>query len=108
MQAAGSPNSLPVKSKTTSTTKAAGTTPATTTTKTTTNVNQNAKNGVSANTCTQDGFIGDSKNCNKFYQCIKKADGTYGAYAFNCVAGLVFDPKSNACNWKTLVPDCSS
>ncbi|XP_012137365.1 chitinase-3-like protein 1 [Megachile rotundata] len=59
----------------------------------------------SDNICTKEGFARHPSDCTRFYQCIKVVDH-YVAYEFRCSAGTVFDPKTNTCNYRYLVPGC--
>lgn len=55
---------------------------------------------ISQFVCPSDGVFRDPKNCSKFYVC----SGT-SAFDFTCPNGLMFDLKTNTCNWPSQV-DC--
>ncbi|CAG9767165.1 unnamed protein product [Ceutorhynchus assimilis] len=59
--------------------------------------------------CSQDGFIGDSKNCSKFYRCVANAQGGFIKYEFSCGKDTVWDQQSLTCNYPWAVQgNCSN
>lgn len=56
--------------------------------------------------CSSSGFMGDVKDCKKFYRCVDNGGGSYTKYEFNCGEGTVWDPKIDACNHPWAVEKC--
>ncbi|XP_052759372.1 serine-rich adhesin for platelets [Galleria mellonella] len=52
-------------------------------------------------TCSKEGFFGDSNDCKKFYRCVDNNNGGYIKYEFTCGEGTVWDPAINNCNHKS-------
>lgn len=51
-------------------------------------------------------FVRDPNNCNVFYYCVSNGS-TYQENRMVCPPGLVFDLKSNICNYLSEVPECA-
>nr|XP_032523715.1 LOW QUALITY PROTEIN: serine-rich adhesin for platelets-like [Danaus plexippus plexippus] len=62
---------------------------------------------LSQNECTTNGFIGDSRDCKKFYRCVENGDGGYTKYEFSCGDETVWDPVIEACNHNSGDKDCT-
>lgn len=60
----------------------------------------------STNICKESGFIGDKKDCKKFYRCVDNSKGSYTRYEYHCGEGTVWDPKIEGCNHAWAVKDC--
>ncbi|CAG9786148.1 unnamed protein product [Diatraea saccharalis] len=75
------------------------------TTITTTTVSQNQYE-VTKTVCKTSGFIGDPKDCKKFYRCVDNGDGSYTKYEFSCGEGTVWDAKNQVCNHAWAVKNC--
>ncbi|CAH0701195.1 unnamed protein product [Spodoptera exigua] len=73
----------------------------TTTTKQTQNTDHNT-----GNICQFSGFMGDHKDCKKFYRCVDNGNGGFTRYEFTCGEGTVWDPKIEACNHAWAVEKC--
>ncbi|XP_028173842.1 uncharacterized protein LOC114362587 [Ostrinia furnacalis] len=58
------------------------------------------------NICTSSGFMGDNKDCKKFYRCVENGNGGYTRYEFSCGEGTVWDPKIQSCNHAWAVEKC--
>lgn len=58
--------------------------------------------------CSQEGFFGDSENCNKFYRCVSNGQNGYNRYDFDCAQGTVWDQERQTCNFASAVenPTC--
>lgn len=61
---------------------------------------------LTTNTCKSTGFIGDQKDCKKFYRCVDNGDGTFTRFEFNCGEGTVWDSKIGNCNHAWAVEKC--
>ncbi|KAM3964383.1 uncharacterized protein ACR2FA_001358 [Aphomia sociella] len=61
----------------------------------------------SVNTCSQEGFIGDEKDCKKFYRCVNDGHGGYLKYEFTCGDGTVWDSEIQSCNHESSEIQCS-
>ncbi|XP_049868738.1 serine-rich adhesin for platelets-like [Pectinophora gossypiella] len=61
----------------------------------------------SSDTCTSEGFFGDSKDCKKFYRCVDNGKGGYTKYDFNCGDGTIWDDEIQACNHETGTSNCT-
>nr|XP_021189541.2 LOW QUALITY PROTEIN: mucin-22 [Helicoverpa armigera] len=59
-----------------------------------------------SNECTRDGFMGDPKDCKKFYRCVDNGKGSFTKYEFSCGEGTVWDQKIEACNHAWAVEKC--
>ncbi|CAH0397875.1 unnamed protein product [Chilo suppressalis] len=73
---------------------------------TTTKVFQNQEEG-SENICKTSGFMGDKKDCQKFYRCVDNGNGSYSRFEFFCGEGTVWDSKNQVCNHASSVLNCS-
>lgn len=60
--------------------------------------------------CTQEGFLGDSRNCSKFYRCVGNGQAGFYKYEFTCTAGTIWDHEAIACSypWNVRRPECSN
>lgn len=47
--------------------------------------------------CKEEGYFADSKNCTKFYRCVKGESKKLTVYEFNCGPGTVFSTIHNNC-----------
>ncbi|KAJ8728162.1 hypothetical protein PYW08_016547 [Mythimna loreyi] len=61
---------------------------------------------TSSNECTKSGFMGDQKDCKKFYRCVDNGQGSFTKYEFSCGEGTVWDQKIEACNHAWAVEKC--
>ncbi|XP_066258364.1 hornerin-like isoform X3 [Euwallacea similis] len=50
------------------------------------------------NLCSQEGFIGDNQNCQKFYRCVENGQGGYIKYEYLCGNGTVWNQSILSCN----------
>lgn len=62
----------------------------------------------SNNTCTQEGFVGDTIDCKKFYRCVDNGKGGYTRYEFTCGEGTVWDQEILGCNHDTGTKQCKA
>ncbi|KAL0893082.1 hypothetical protein ABMA27_014721 [Loxostege sticticalis] len=58
------------------------------------------------NKCRSSGFMGDNKDCKKFYRCVDNGNGGYTRYEFTCGEGTVWDQRIEACNHVWAVEKC--
>lgn len=58
--------------------------------------------------CTQEGFVGDENDCNKFYRCVDNGKGGYTKYEFRCGEGTVWDQEILGCNYNNGIKQCKS
>nr|XP_026488378.1 uncharacterized protein LOC113395051 [Vanessa tameamea] len=56
--------------------------------------------------CQSSGFIGDAKDCKKFYRCVDNGDGSFTRHEFSCGDGTVWDSEIEACNHAWAVKKC--
>ncbi|KAJ8730088.1 hypothetical protein PYW07_017126 [Mythimna separata] len=61
---------------------------------------------TSSNECTKSGFMGDQKDCKKFYRCVDNGQGSFTKYEFSCGEGTVWDQEIEACNHAWAVKKC--
>lgn len=61
----------------------------------------------STDTCTSEGFYGDSNNCKKFYRCVDNGKGSYTKYDFTCGDGTIWVQDIQACDHDNGNNDCS-
>ncbi|XP_034830826.1 uncharacterized protein Mur89F [Maniola hyperantus] len=82
------------------------------TTSTSTTLASTTKNPkpVGQNTCNDEGYFGDTNDCNKFYRCVYENDGKYTKYDFTCGDGTIWDQDITTCNHPRDVktPSCKS
>ncbi|KAI5651882.1 chitin binding peritrophin-A domain-containing protein [Phthorimaea operculella] len=57
--------------------------------------------------CSQEGFMGDNDDCNKFYRCVDNGQGGFTKYEFKCGEGTVWDSEITACNHPKSATPCS-
>ncbi|CAB3224216.1 unnamed protein product [Arctia plantaginis] len=57
--------------------------------------------------CTEDGFIGDSNDCQKFYRCVNNGQGGFKKFGFNCADGTAWDSSIKSCNHIWAVKECN-
>lgn len=57
--------------------------------------------------CRQEGFIGDDKDCHKFYRCVDNGKGGLTRYEFNCAEGTAWNSELTTCDYEANV-NCSS
>lgn len=58
------------------------------------------------NKCTESGYMGDNKDCKKFYRCVDNGDGSFRSYEYSCGYGTVWDQKIKGCNHVWAVEKC--
>ncbi|VVD00831.1 unnamed protein product [Leptidea sinapis] len=58
------------------------------------------------NRCRISGFIGDSRDCKKFYRCVDSGNGKFIQYEFSCGEGTVWDSRIESCNHAWAVNEC--
>lgn len=56
--------------------------------------------------CRQEGFIGDSEDCKKFYRCVDNGKGGLTRYDFNCAEGTAWNSDITACDYEENVKTC--
>lgn len=56
--------------------------------------------------CYQNGFIGDTANCQIFYRCVATENGKYTRYKFICGPGTAWDQQIQSCNHIWAVSGC--
>lgn len=64
--------------------------------------NSNVSSGI-GDYCYQEGFLGDSNDCRKFYRCVNNGQNGLNRYEFYCAEGTVWDVDAIACNYPWLV-----
>lgn len=57
--------------------------------------------------CRQEGFIGDDKDCHKFYRCVDNGKGGLTRYEFTCGEGTAWSQELETCDYEANV-NCSS
>lgn len=55
-------------------------------------------NGPGDNECRRDGFMGDDKDCRKFYRCVNNQRGGFTKYEFMCSETTIWDDDMQNCN----------
>ncbi|KOB70017.1 Uncharacterized protein OBRU01_10251 [Operophtera brumata] len=75
-----------------------------TTSQTTTSIQNSSPNNN--NQCSENGFMGDSNDCKKFYRCVDSGKGTLTKYEYLCGDGTVWDQSIEACNHAGAVKEC--
>lgn len=60
------------------------------------------------NECTEEGFFGNSNDCNKFYRCVIDGKGGFIKYEFSCGEGTVWDPEILGCNHPSEENTCNT
>lgn len=56
--------------------------------------------------CRQEGFIGDSEDCHKFYRCVDNGKGGFTRYDFVCGEGTAWNSDITACDYEENVKTC--
>ncbi|XP_068631683.1 serine-rich adhesin for platelets-like [Battus philenor] len=69
-----------------------------------------SKNIRYGNECINDGFMGDTEDCRKFYRCVKNARGGFMKYEFMCSEPTIWDDDLQNCNhhWAVRRRRCAS
>lgn len=57
--------------------------------------------------CREEGFIGDDKDCHKFYRCVDNGKGGLTRYEFSCAEGTAWSTELTTCDYEENV-NCSS
>lgn len=57
--------------------------------------------------CRQEGFIGDDKDCHKFYRCVDNGKGGLTRYEFSCADGTAWNSELTTCDYEANV-NCAS
>ncbi|XP_075973580.1 uncharacterized protein LOC142974895 [Anticarsia gemmatalis] len=65
-------------------------------------------NTQNSNQCKQEGFMGDSNDCQKFYRCVGNEQGGYQRFEFKCADGTAWDQSAQGCNHAWAVKGCGS
>ncbi|XP_047516344.1 serine-rich adhesin for platelets-like [Pieris napi] len=67
-------------------------------------------NSVDENTCSKEGYFGNTEDCRKFYRCVDNGKNSFTKYDFTCGEGTIWDQDIIACNHPQDVehPSCSS
>lgn len=53
--------------------------------------------------CRQEGFIGDDKDCHKFYRCVDNGKGGLTRYEFTCAEGTAWSQELTTCDYEANV-----
>ncbi|XP_045526846.1 serine-rich adhesin for platelets [Pieris brassicae] len=79
-------------------------------TSTTTTPSSATINPIDENTCSKEGYFGNTEDCGKFYRCVDNGKNSFTKYDFTCGEGTIWDQDILACNHPQDVkhPSCSS
>lgn len=97
---------IPVGSPQTTESTTKGTTEGSTTQGTTTQ-GTTSKPQPNDGVCRQEGFIGDDKDCKKFYRCVDNGKGGLTRYEFTCAEGTAWSQELTTCDYEANV-NCGS